>query len=325
MRAERLGMQADGFYIYAETNLEDIVAQVEALKPDYVIIDSIQTMTHPQANGVAGSVSHVREATATLMRLAKLNQIAIFIVGHVTKEGALAGPRMLEHMVDTVLYFEGDKHHSFRVLRSVKNRFGSTNEIGVFEMHQEGLNEVTNPSEVFLEERLAGATGSAIVVSLEGTRPILTEVQCLLSPTAFGNARRTTSGLDYNRVALLMAVLEKRAGLLLQNQDAYFKSTGGLKLNEPAVDLAIAMSIVSSYKEKETQMGDCFIGEIGLTGEIRKVNRVYDRVREAEKLGFKRVFIPKNNLDGWELPKNIEVVGVSSVKEAIYKAFGKEN
>ena len=318
-------MQADGFYIYAETNLEDIVMQVEALKPDYVIIDSIQTMTHPQANGVAGSVSHVREATATLMRLAKLNQIAIFIVGHVTKEGALAGPRMLEHMVDTVLYFEGDKHHSFRVLRSVKNRFGSTNEIGVFEMHQEGLNEVTNPSEVFLEERLAGATGSAIVVSLEGTRPILTEVQCLLSPTAFGNARRTTSGLDYNRVALLMAVLEKRAGLLLQNQDAYFKSTGGLKLGEPAVDLAIAMSIVSSYKEKETQMGDCFIGEIGLTGEIRKVNRVYDRVREAEKLGFKRVFIPKNNLDGWALPKNIEVVGVSSVKEAIFKAFGKEN
>ena len=324
MRAERLGMQADGFYIYAETNLEDIVAQVEALKPDYVIIDSIQTMTHPQANGVAGSVSHVREATATLMRLAKLNQIAIFIVGHVTKEGALAGPRMLEHMVDTVLYFEGDKHHSFRVLRSVKNRFGSTNEIGVFEMHQEGLNEVTNPSEVFLEERLAGATGSAIVVSLEGTRPILTEVQCLLSPTAFGNARRTTSGLDYNRVALLMAVLEKRAGLLLQNQDAYFKSTGGLKLNEPAVDLAIAMSIVSSYKEKETQMGDCFIGEIGLTGEIRKVNRVYDRVREAEKLGFKRVFIPKNNLDGWKIPENIEVVGVSSVKEAIYKAFNHE-
>ena len=324
MRAERLGMQADGFYIYAETNLEDIVAQVESLKPDYVIIDSIQTMTHPQANGVAGSVSHVREATATLMRLAKLNQIAIFIVGHVTKEGALAGPRMLEHMVDTVLYFEGDKHHSFRVLRSVKNRFGSTNEIGVFEMHQEGLNEVTNPSEVFLEERLAGATGSAIVVSLEGTRPILTEVQCLLSPTAFGNARRTTSGLDYNRVALLMAVLEKRAGLLLQNQDAYFKSTGGLKLNEPAVDLAIAMSIVSSYKEKETQMGDCFIGEIGLTGEIRKVNRVYDRVREAEKLGFKRVFIPKNNIDGWKIPENIEVVGVSSVKEAIYKAFNHE-
>ena len=321
MRAERLGMQADGFYIYPETDLQAVVTQVEQLKPDYVIIDSIQTMAHPQATGVAGSVSQVRESTATLMRLAKLNQIAIFIVGHVTKEGALAGPRMLEHMVDTVLYFEGEKHHSFRILRSVKNRFGSTNEIGVFEMMQDGLKEVINPSEVFLEERLKGATGSAIVVSLEGTRPILAEVQCLLSPAIFGNARRTTSGLDYNRVALLMAVLEKRAGLLLQNQDAYFKSTGGLKLNEPAIDLAIAMSIVSSYKEQGTAVDDCFVGEIGLTGEIRRVNRISDRVKEAQKLGFKRIFIPKNNIDGWEFPKGIEVVGVSSVKEAIQKAF----
>ena len=321
MRAERLGMQADGFYIYPETDLQAVVTQVEQLKPDYVIIDSIQTMAHPQATGIAGSVSQVRESTATLMRLAKLNQIAIFIVGHVTKEGALAGPRMLEHMVDTVLYFEGEKHHSFRILRSVKNRFGSTNEIGVFEMMQDGLKEVINPSEVFLEERLKGATGSAIVVSLEGTRPILAEVQCLLSPAIFGNARRTTSGLDYNRVALLMAVLEKRAGLLLQNQDAYFKSTGGLKLNEPAIDLAIAMSIVSSYKEQGTVVDDCFVGEIGLTGEIRRVNRISDRVKEAQKLGFKRIFIPKNNIDGWEFPNGIEVIGVSSVKEAIQKAF----
>ena len=308
MRAERLGMQADGFYIYPETDLQAVVTQVEQIKPDYVIIDSIQTMAHPQATGIAGSVSQVRESTATLMRLAKLNQIAIFIVGHVTKEGALAGPRMLEHMVDTVLYFEGEKHHSFRILRSVK-------------MMQDGLKEVINPSEVFLEERLKGATGSAIVVSLEGTRPILAEVQCLLSPAIFGNARRTTSGLDYNRVALLMAVLEKRAGLLLQNQDAYFKSTGGLKLNEPAIDLAIAMSIVSSYKEQGTAVDDCFVGEIGLTGEIRRVNRISDRVKEAQKLGFKRIFIPKNNIDGWEFPKGIEVVGVSSVKEAIQKAF----
>lgn len=321
MRAERLGMQADGFYIYAETDLQAVVTQVEQLKPDYVIIDSIQTMAHPQATGIAGSVSQVRESTATLMRLAKLNQIAIFIVGHVTKEGALAGPRMLEHMVDTVLYFEGEKHHSFRVLRSVKNRFGSTNEIGVFEMMQDGLKEVKNPSEVFLEERLAGATGSAIVVSLEGTRPILAEVQCLLSPAVFGNARRTSSGLDYNRVALLMAVLEKRAGLLLQNQDAYFKSTGGLKLNEPAIDLAIAMSIVSSYKEHGTAIDDCFVGEIGLTGEIRRVNRIEDRVKEAQKLGFKRIFIPKNNLDGWKIPTGIEVIGISSITEAIKKSF----
>ena len=191
-------------------------------------------------------------------------------------------------------------------------------------MHQEGLNEVTNPSEVFLEERLAGATGSAIVVSLEGTRPILTEVQCLLSPTAFGNARRTTSGLDYNRVALLMAVLEKRAGLLLQNQDAYFKSTGGLKLNEPAVDLAIAMSIVSSYKEKETQMGDCFIGEIGLTGEIRRVSQIKERLKEAAKLGFKRAYIPKNNLAGLDQKLAIEIVPVATIQEAIHKVFPRQ-
>lgn len=321
MRAERLGMQADGFYIYPETNLQEIVTQIEQLKPAYVVIDSIQTMIHPQTTGVVGSVSQIRESTTVLMRLAKVNQVAIFIVGHVTKEGALAGPRVLEHMVDTVLYFEGEKHQSFRVLRSVKNRFGATNEIGVFEMMHDGLKEVNNPSEVFLEERLSGATGSAIVVSLEGSRPILAEVQCLLSPAVFGNARRTTSGLDYNRVALLMAVLEKRAGLLLQNQDAYFKSTGGLKLNEPAIDLALAMSIVSSYKEQATVATDCFVGEIGLTGEIRRVSRINDRVKEAQKLGFKRIFIPKNNLAGWEIPKEIKVIGVSSIKEAIQQAF----
>ncbi|MCQ9210137.1 DNA repair protein RadA [Granulicatella seriolae] len=320
LRAERLGMKSEGFYIYAETDLQEIVNQIEFLKPSFVIIDSIQTMNHPDATGIAGSVSQVREATASLMRLAKLNNIAIFIVGHVTKEGAIAGPRMLEHMVDTVLYFEGEKHHSFRILRSVKNRFGSTNEIGVFEMTQDGLKEVLNPSEVFLEERLVGATGSAVVASMEGTRPILAEVQCLITPTVFGNARRTTSGLDYNRVALLMAVLEKRAGLLLQNQDAYFKSTGGLKLDEPAIDLAVAMSIVSSYKERGTDEYDCFIGEIGLTGEIRRVNRITDRVKEAEKLGFKRIFVPKNNLGGWELPTGIEVIGVATIKEAIKKS-----
>ena len=320
LRAERLGMKSEGFYIYAETDLQEIVNQIEFLKPSFVIIDSIQTMNHPDATGIAGSVSQVREATASLMRLAKLNNIAIFIVGHVTKEGAIAGPRMLEHMVDTVLYFEGEKHHSFRILRSVKNRFGSTNEIGVFEMTQDGLKEVLNPSEVFQEERLVGATGSAVVASMEGTRPILAEVQCLITPTVFGNARRTTSGLDYNRVALLMAVLEKRAGLLLQNQDAYFKSTGGLKLDEPAIDLAVAMSIVSSYKERGTDEYDCFIGEIGLTGEIRRVNRITDRVKEAEKLGFKRIFVPKNNLGGWELPTGIEVIGVATIKEAIKKS-----
>ena len=321
MRAKRVGEIKGNLSFLCETNLNIIKETVLSEKPHVVVIDSIQTMFNEEVASAPGSVSQVRESTNLLMQIAKENNIAIFIVGHVTKEGQVAGPRVLEHMVDTVLYFEGEKHHSFRILRSVKNRFGSTNEIGVFEMMQDGLKEVINPSEVFLEERLKGATGSAIVVSLEGTRPILAEVQCLLSPAIFGNARRTTSGLDYNRVALLMAVLEKRAGLLLQNQDAYFKSTGGLKLNEPAIDLAIAMSIVSSYKEQGTAVDDCFVGEIGLTGEIRRVNRISDRVKEAQKLGFKRIFIPKNNIDGWEFPKGIEVVGVSSVKEAIQKAF----
>ena len=321
MRAERLGMQADGFYIYAETNLEDIVTQVEALKPDYVIIDSIQTMTHPQANGVAGSVSHVREATATLMRLAKLNQIAIFIVGHVTKEGALAGPRMLEHMVDTVLYFEGERHHTFRILRAVKNRFGSTNEIGIFEMQSGGLVEVLNPSQVFLEERLDGATGSSIVVTMEGTRPILAEVQALVTPTMFGNAKRTTTGLDFNRASLIMAVLEKRAGLLLQNQDAYLKSAGGVKLDEPAIDLAVAIAIASSYKDKPTNPQECFVGELGLTGEIRRVNRIEQRINEAAKLGFTKIYVPNNSLTGITPPKEIQVIGVTTIQEVLKKVF----
>ena len=223
LRAERLGVKGADFYIYPETNLDNITQTIEKLKPQLVIIDSIQTMIKPDNDSSAGSVSQVRESTQELMRIAKTNNISIFIVGHVTKEGNIAGPRMLEHMVDAVLYFEGDRHHTFRILRAVKNRFGSTNEIGVFEMAEGGLREVNNPSEMFLEERLAGASGSAVVASMEGTRPILAEIQCLITPTVFGNARRTASGLDYNRVALIMAVLEKRAGLLLQNQDAYFK------------------------------------------------------------------------------------------------------
>ena len=227
----------------------------------------------------------------------------------------------MEHMVDTVLYFEGDQHRAYRILRAVKNRFGSTNEIGIFEMKQGGLVEVANPSEVFLEERLRGATGSSVVVSLEGTRPILVEIQALVTPTAFGNAKRTTTGLDHNRVALIMAVLEKRAGLLLQNQDAYLKAAGGVKLDEPAIDLSIAISIVSSYRDAETSPTDCFIGELGLTGEVRRVNRIEQRVAEAAKLGFKRVFIPKNNLDGWQIPANIQVVGVQTLAETLKMVF----
>lgn len=321
LRAQRLGVINDEFYLYAETDMSDIRKAIEDLAPQYVIIDSIQTMTQPDITSVAGSVSQVRETTAELLKIAKTNGIAIFIVGHVTKEGSIAGPRMLEHMVDTVLYFEGEQHQSFRILRAVKNRFGSTNEIGIFEMVEGGLREVANPSQVFLEERLAGATGSAIVVAMEGSRPILVEIQALITPTMFGNAKRTTTGLDFNRVSLIMAVLEKRTGLLLQNQDAYLKAAGGVKLNEPAIDLAIAMSIASSYKEKGTNPTECFIGEIGLTGEIRRVNAIEQRVKEVEKLGFKKVYLPKNNLQNWEPPTSIEIVGVATLSEALRKIF----
>lgn len=321
LRAERLGAMDTEFYLYAETDMSEISRAIENLKPDYVIIDSIQTMTQPDVTSVAGSVSQVRETTAELLKIAKTNGIAIFIVGHVTKEGSIAGPRMLEHMVDTVLYFEGDKHHTFRILRAVKNRFGSTNEIGIFEMRGHGLEEVANPSQVFLEERLADATGSAIVVAMEGTRPILVEVQALITPTMFGNAKRTTTGLDFNRVSLIMAVLEKRAGLLLQNQDAYLKAAGGVKISEPAIDLAVAVSIASSYKEAGTLPTECFIGEIGLTGEIRRVNSIEQRVKEAQKLGFTKIYLPKNNLGGWTPPKEIEIIGVATIGETLRKVF----
>lgn len=321
MRAERLNGLGNDFYIYPETAMTYIRETIESLKPEVVIIDSIQTMVQEDITSAAGSISQVRETTAELMKIAKTNRIAIFIVGHVTKEGALAGPRMLEHMVDTVLYFEGDRYHSFRILRAVKNRFGSTNEIGIFEMRQTGLVEVKNPSEVFLEERLAGANGSAIVVAMEGTRPILVEIQALLSPTLYGNARRTASGLDYNRLSLLLAVLEKRCGLHLQNQDAYVKATGGVKLDEPAIDLAVAMALVSSYKEKETRADECFVGEIGLTGEIRSVTRIEQRVNEAKKLGFHKIYVPKNNLHDWEPPQGIAVCGVATIEEAIRNVF----
>ncbi|MFL2029578.1 DNA repair protein RadA [Loigolactobacillus zhaoyuanensis] len=321
MRASRLGVSGQQLYLYPETDMGSIRQQIESLKPDYVIIDSIQTMQEPDLTSAIGSVAQVREVTASLMRLAKQNQITIFIVGHVTKGGAIAGPKILEHMVDTVLYFEGDQQRTYRILRAVKNRFGSTNEIGIFEMRAGGLYEVANPSEIFLEERLTGATGSAVVVSLEGTRPILVEIQALVTPTVFGNAQRTTTGIDRNRAALIMAVLEKRANLMLQNQDAYLKAAGGVKLDEPAIDLAVAVSIASSYRDKGTKATDCFVGEIGLTGEVRSVNRIEQRVKEAAKLGFKRFFIPHNNLKGLEVPKEIKVIGVTTITEALQKAF----
>lgn len=322
LRAERLGDIDRDFYLYAETNMQSIRAEVERLKPNFLIIDSIQTIMTPEIQSTQGSVSQVREVTGELMQIAKTNDIATFIVGHVTKEGQLAGPRMLEHMVDTVLYFEGERNNTFRILRAVKNRFGSTNEIGIFEMQGHGLVEVTNPSEVFLEERLEGSTGSAIVCALEGTRPILVEIQALTTPTMFGNAKRTTSGLDFNRVSLIMAVLEKRMGLLMQNQDAYLKSAGGVKLDEPAIDLAVAVAVASSYKELPTDARECFIGEIGLTGEIRRVTRIEQRLNEAAKLGFKKVYAPKNSIVGIDIPEQIQVIGVTTLTECLKLVFG---
>ncbi|WP_335872134.1 DNA repair protein RadA [Bacillus sp. 2205SS5-2] len=324
LRADRLDVTSENLFVYAETSLELISATIETMTPDIIVIDSIQTIFHPEVTSAPGSVSQVRECTAELMRIAKTKGIAIFIVGHVTKEGAIAGPRMLEHMVDTVLYFEGERHHSYRILRAVKNRFGSTNEMGIFEMKEAGLEEVANPSEIFLEERSQGASGSTVVASMEGTRPVLVEIQALISPSSFGNPRRMATGMDHNRVSLLMAVLEKRVGLLLQNQDAYLKVAGGVKLDEPAIDLATIISIASSFRDQATRATDCIIGEVGLTGEVRRVSRIEQRVQEAAKLGFKRVIIPANNMGGWKQPSGIEVLGVAHVGEALQAVLGGE-
>lgn len=323
LRAERLGISSEHLLVYSETNLEEISRTIETINPEFVIVDSIQTIFHPEITSAPGSVSQVRECTSELMRIGKTKGIAIFIVGHVTKEGSIAGPRLLEHMVDTVLYFEGERHHTYRILRAVKNRFGSTNEMGIFEMKELGLEEVANPSEIFLEERSQGAAGSTVVASMEGTRPVLVEIQALISPTSFGNPRRMATGIDHNRVPLLMAVLEKRVGMLLQNQDAYLKVAGGVKLDEPAIDLAIAISIASSFRDQPTRATDCIIGEVGLTGEIRRVSRIEQRVQEAAKLGFERVIIPANNLGGWKGPNGIELIGVTSVSEALQVTLGR--
>lgn len=322
LRANRLSLVSDQLFVYSETNLEEILSAIEQVHPEFVVIDSIQTVYHSEVSSAPGSVSQVRECTSELMRVAKTKGIAIFIVGHVTKEGSIAGPKLLEHMVDTVLYFEGERHHTFRIIRAVKNRFGSTNEMGIFDMKDTGLEEVENPSEIFLEERSKGASGSTVVASMEGTRPMLVEIQALITPSSFGNPRRMATGIDQNRVSLIMAVLEKRVGMLLQNQDAYLKVAGGVKLDEPAIDLAIAISIASSFRDLPTNPGDCFIGEVGLTGEIRRVTRLENRIQEAHKLGFQRVIVPKNNLDSIKIPKGIKVFGASSLQDALKIALG---
>lgn len=321
LRANRLHVQGKELFIYPETDMNAVTQMVQQQKPDYLIIDSVQTMNIPDLSSAIGSVAQVRAVTSQLMTIAKQQGVTVFVVGHVTKGGTIAGPKILEHMVDTVLYFEGDLHHNYRILRSVKNRFGSTNEIGMFAMQDDGLKEVANPSEIFLGERLAHATGSAVVVSIEGTRPILVEIQSLITPTLYGMAKRTTTGLDHNRVAVIMAVLEKRANILLQNQDAYLKATGGVHLDEPAIDLAMAMAIVSSYRNLGLAADECFVGEIGLTGEIRRVNLIDQRIKEAAKLGFQRIYVPANNEVNRKNQHQIEIVGVRTINDAIKKVF----
>lgn len=317
LRAQRMGEFTESLLLLCETNLDLIKNVIEREKPETVIIDSIQTMYNEDVGSAPGSVSQVREATNTLMQLAKGMNITIFIVGHVTKEGTVAGPRVLEHMVDTVLYFEGDRHASYRILRGVKNRFGSTNEIGVFEMRQNGLREVKNPSEFMLDGRPEHASGSVVACSMEGTRPILLEIQALVCESSFGMPRRTAAGTDYNRVNLLMAVLEKRIGYRLSNYDAYVNIAGGIKINEPAVDLGIVMAIVSSYKNKPVDESTIVFGEVGLSGEVRAVNMPEQRVAEAKKLGFKTCIMPAVSVESVKNIKDIKVVGVKNINETI--------
>lgn len=321
LRADRLGVVSPLLFVLCETNLEHIEAAIDEIQPDFLVIDSIQTVYHPMVTSAPGSVSQVRECTGHFMRIAKIKGIATVLVGHVTKEGAIAGPRMLEHMVDCVLYFEGERHHSYRLLRAVKNRFGSTNEMGIFEMRESGLAEVSNPSELFLSERPLGVSGSTVVASMEGTRPVLVELQALVSSTNFPSPRRMATGFDHNRLSLIIAVLEKRMGMFLQNQDAYLNVAGGVKLDEPAVDLAVAVSIASSFREQPTQPFDVVFGEVGLTGEVRGVSRAEQRVREAQKLGFKRVILPEKSLKGWTPPKEMKIIGVNTVSEALSAAL----
>ena len=317
MRAERLGDFSETLSLFCETNLETVRAVIEKNRPQIVIIDSIQTMYSEEVTSAPGSVSQVRESTNVFMQLAKGLGITIFIVGHVTKEGTVAGPRVLEHMVDTVLYFEGDRHASYRILRGVKNRFGSTNEIGVFEMRRDGLAEVANPSEFMLSGKPEDATGSVVACSMEGTRPILIEIQALVCQTNFGMPRRTAAGTDYNRVNLLMAVLEKRLGLPLSNCDAYVNIAGGIKMNEPAIDLGIVLAIVSSYKNRPIEEKTIVFGEVGLSGEVRAVSMPEQRVAEAKKLGFTTCILPAVSLESVSNITGVEVIGVKNINEAI--------
>lgn len=317
LRAQRIGAFSDRLLLLCETNLDVIRQTIEKRRPDVVIIDSIQTMFHEEVASAPGSVSQVREATGVFLQIAKGLGVSIFIVGHVTKDGSVAGPRVLEHMVDTVLYFEGDRHASYRILRGVKNRFGSTNEIGVFEMREEGLAEVANPSEFMLNGRPEGASGSVVACSMEGTRPILIEIQALVCKSSFGLPRRTAAGTDTNRVNLLMAVLEKRLGVHLSDSDAYVNIAGGIKMNEPAIDLGILLAIVSSYRDIVIDDKTLVFGEVGLSGEVRAVSMAEQRVHEARKLGFTTIILPAVNMKSVQNITDICLIPVETIRDAV--------
>ncbi len=317
MRAERIGVSPDSLYILSETRLSDVVASTESLAPDVLIIDSIQTLYNEQNESTPGSISQVKDCTMSLMQLSKTEGITVFVVGHINKDGAIAGPKVLEHMVDCVLYFEGDSNSSYRLLRAVKNRFGSTNEIGVFEMADKGLIEVPNPSQMLLDGRPEGASGTCVACVMEGTRPVLAEVQALVSKTSFQVPRRTADGFDYNRAVLLMAVAEKRANLKLSAFDAYINVIGGLKLDEPGADLPVILAIASSYRDRPINSKLTAIGEVGLTGEIRSVSHLNQRIAEIARLGFDTCIIPKNNTEKLEIPNGLNIYRVKNLMEAI--------
>jgi DNA repair protein RadA/Sms len=317
LRAERLGLTVDGLYLLTETNVDVIIGHIEQLNPRLVVVDSIQTIYVDELNSAAGSVSQVRESAARLMQVAKGHGVPVFLIGHVTKAGAIAGPRVLEHIVDTVLYLEGDRFHAYRLLRCVKNRFGASNEVGVFEMTDVGMAEVANPSEAFLAERLLNAAGSSIAVTLEGTRPLLVEIQALSSTTSFGNPRRTANGIDFNRLLLLIAVLSKRVGVRLSDQDVFVNVVGGLRVGEPAADLAVACAIVSSFRDIPVAGDLAVVGEVGLSGELRAVSQLETRLNEATKLGFTRCLVPQSRqLDRLRLP-GLEILSARSLPQTL--------
>jgi DNA repair protein RadA/Sms len=324
MRAQRLGVKTDNLYVLAETQLEEILHAADGLSPQVLVVDSVQTVFTSELPSAPGSVGQVREVAGRLMLHAKRTGMPTFLIGHVTKDGAIAGPRVLEHIVDTVLYFEGDKGHAFRVLRAVKNRFGSTNEIGVFEMKEGGLAEVANPSEMFLAERPADATGSVVVSSLEGSRPILAELQALVAPSKLTMPRRTCIGVDFNRVSLLLAVLEKRVGMHLMGMDVFVNVVGGLTIDEPAVDLGVIAAVASSFREKAIHAQTVVMGEVGLAGEVRAISQAESRIKDAAKLGFTRCVLPALNVEKLEKSaamKNMELMGVRTVDEAMERLF----